>query len=111
LRPNSLGALRAFSRSCGLRLCGSVSRIRSCPARANAAAPRQPVAAPVTDTVEARERTARLLVLRFDLADHRLGPFVEGGNDLIGVLFRAVKSHAADHEIDDFMTGPRSHPG
>jgi hypothetical protein len=28
-----------------------------------------------------------------------------------GVLFRVVKSQAADREIDDFMTVPRSRPG
>ena len=36
---------------------------------------------------------------------------VEGGEDLVGVLFRVVKSQAADCEIDDFMTVPRSCPG
>jgi hypothetical protein len=35
-------------------------------------------------------------------------PVVEGGDDLDGVLFRVVKSHAADREIDDFMSAPRS---
>jgi hypothetical protein len=44
-------------------------------------------------------------------ADHSLGLFVEDGDDLVGVLFRAVKSQAADREIDDFMTVPRSRPG
>jgi hypothetical protein len=39
------------------------------------------------------------------------GPDVEGGDDLVGVLFRVVKSQAADREIDDFMTVPRSRPG
>jgi hypothetical protein len=34
-----------------------------------------------------------------------------GGEDLIGVLFRVVKSQAADRETDDFMTVPRSRPG
>lgn len=29
----------------------------------------------------------------------------------VGVLFRVVKSQAADREIDDFMTVPRSRPG
>jgi hypothetical protein len=52
-----------------------------------------------------------LLVLGFDLADHNLGPVVDGGDDLVGVLFRVVKSQAADREIDDFMTVPRSRPG
>jgi hypothetical protein len=45
------------------------------------------------------------------LADHSLGLVVEGGEDLVGVLFRVVKSQAADREIDDFMTVPRSRPG
>jgi hypothetical protein len=31
--------------------------------------------------------------------------------DRVGVLFRVVKSQAADREIDDFMTVPRSRPG
>jgi hypothetical protein len=35
---------------------------------------------------------------------------VEGGDDLDGVLFRVVNSQAADREIDDFMTLPRSRP-
>ena len=43
--------------------------------------------------------------------DHSLGFVFEGGSDLVGVLFRAVKSQAADREIDDFMTVPRSRPG
>ena len=30
--------------------------------------------------------------------------------DLVGVLFRVVQSQAADREIDDFMTVPRSRP-
>jgi hypothetical protein len=46
-----------------------------------------------------------------ELADHSLGLVVEGGDNLIGVLFHVVKSHAADREIDDFMTVPRSRPG
>jgi hypothetical protein len=53
----------------------------------------------------------RALVLGFELADHSLDLVVEGGEDLVGVLFRVVKSQAADREIDDFMTGPRSSPG
>ena len=57
------------------------------------------------------QRTARLLVLGFELADHSLGLVVEGDDDLVGVLFRVVKSQAADREIDDFMTVPRSRPG
>ena len=52
-----------------------------------------------------------LLVLGFELADHSLGLVVEGGEDLVGVLFRVVKSQAADREIDDFITVPRSRPG
>lgn len=51
------------------------------------------------------------IVLGFELADHSLGLIVEGGDDLVGVLFRVVKSQAADGEIDDFMTVPRSRPG
>jgi hypothetical protein len=31
-------------------------------------------------------------VLGFELADHSIGLVVEGGEDLVGVLFRAVKS-------------------
>ncbi len=46
------------------------------------------------------QRTARLLVLGFELADYSLGLVVEGSEDLVGVLFRAVKSQAADREID-----------
>ena len=58
------------------------------------------------------QRTARLLVPGFELAeDHNLGLVVEGGDDFVGVLFRVVKSQAADREIDDFMTVPRSRPG
>jgi hypothetical protein len=34
----------------------------------------------------------------------------EGGDDFVGVLFRVGKSQAADCEIDDFMTVPRSRP-
>jgi hypothetical protein len=30
------------------------------------------------------QRTVRLLVLGFELADHRLGRVVEGGEDLLG---------------------------
>jgi hypothetical protein len=44
-------------------------------------------------------------------ADHALGLVVEGGDDLDGVLSVVVKSHAADREIDNFMTVPRSRPG
>jgi hypothetical protein len=40
-----------------------------------------------------------------------LGLVVEGGEDLVGVLVRVVKSQAGDREIDDFMTVPRSRPG
>ena len=57
------------------------------------------------------QRTARLLVLGFELADHSLGLVVEGGEDRVGVLFRVVKSQPADRESDDFMTIPRSRPG
>jgi hypothetical protein len=57
------------------------------------------------------QRTARLLVLGFEFADHRLGLVVEGGDDLVGVLFRVVKSKAADREIDEFMADLRSRPG
>jgi hypothetical protein len=57
------------------------------------------------------DRTARLLVLGFELADHSLGFVVEGGEDLVGVLFGVVKSEAADRELDDFMSVPRSRPG
>jgi hypothetical protein len=46
----------------------------------------------------------------FELADHSLGLVVEGGDGLVGVLFRVVKSQAADPEIDDFMTVPRARP-
>jgi hypothetical protein len=42
---------------------------------------------------------------------HSLGLVVEGGEDLVGVLFRVVKSQAADRETVDFMTVPRSRPG
>jgi hypothetical protein len=65
-----------------------------------------------SDTIPSTaQRTARLLVLGFELADHSLGLVVEGGDDLVGLLFRVVKSQAADREIDDFMTVPRSRPG
>jgi hypothetical protein len=40
-----------------------------------------------------------------------LGLVVKGGEDFVGVLFRVVKSQAADREIDDFMTVPHSRPG
>jgi hypothetical protein len=56
------------------------------------------------------QRTARLLVLGFELADHSLGLVLEGGDDLVEVLFRVGKSQAADREIDDFRTAPRSPP-
>lgn len=55
--------------------------------------------------------TARPLVLGFELAEHSLGLVVEGGEDLVGVLFRVVESQAADREIGDFMAVPRSRPG
>ena len=57
------------------------------------------------------QRTACLLVLGFELADHSLGLVVEGGDNLVGVLFRVVRNLAADREIDAFMTVPRSRPG
>ncbi len=41
------------------------------------------------------------------LADHSLGLVLEGGGDLVGVLFRVVKSQAADREIAAFMTCSR----
>jgi hypothetical protein len=41
------------------------------------------------------------------LADHSLGLVLEGGGNLVGVLFRVVKSQAADREIDAFMTCSR----
>jgi hypothetical protein len=50
-------------------------------------------------------------VLGFGLADHSLALIVEGCDDLVGVLFRVVKSQAADRVIDEFMTVPRSRPG
>ena len=50
-------------------------------------------------------------MLGLELADHSLGLVVEGGEDLVGVLFRVVQGQAADREIDDFMTVPRSCPG
>ena len=56
------------------------------------------------------QRTARFLVLGFELADRSLGLVVERGDDLVGVL-RVVKSQAAGREIDDFITVPRSRPG
>jgi hypothetical protein len=43
---------------------------------------------------------------------HSLGLVVDDGEDLVGVLFRGVvKSQAADRQIDDFITVPRSRPG
>ncbi len=51
------------------------------------------------------------LVLGFELADYGLGLVVAGGEELVGVLFRAVRRQAADREVDDFMTVPRSRPG
>jgi hypothetical protein len=46
-----------------------------------------------------------------ELADHSLGLVVESGDNLVGVLFCVAKSPAAEREIDDFMTVPRSLPG
>jgi hypothetical protein len=43
-------------------------------------------------TIPSTARTARLLVLGFELADHSLGLVVGGGEDLVGVLFRVVKA-------------------
>jgi hypothetical protein len=43
-------------------------------------------------------------------ARHSLGLVVED-DDLVGVVFRAAKSQAADREIDDFTTLPSSRPG
>jgi hypothetical protein len=56
------------------------------------------------------QRTARLLVPGFELADHSLGLVVDSGDDLVGILFRVVKSQAA-REIDDFMAVPRARSG
>ena len=49
-------------------------------------------------------------MLGFELADHSLGLVVEDDDDLVGVLFRVVKSQAADREIDNVMIVPRSRP-
>jgi len=46
----------------------------------------------------------------FELADQSLDLVVED-DDPVGVLFRVVKSQAADREMDDVMTVPRSRPG
>ncbi len=65
-----------------------------------------------SDTIPSTaQRTARLIVLGFELEDHSLSLVVEGGDGLVGVLFRVVKSQATDREIDDFMSVPRSRPG
>jgi hypothetical protein len=61
--------------------------------------------------IRLRRSERALLVLGFEVADHRLGLVVEGGDDLDGGLFRVVKSQAAEREIDDVMTVPRSRPG
>ena len=42
----------------------------------------------------------------FELADHSLGLVVDGGEDLVGVRFRAVKRRTADRES---MTSWPSH--
>ena len=42
-------------------------------------------------------------------ADESLDLVVDD-DDLVGILFRVVKSQAADREIDDFMIVPRSRP-
>ena len=49
-------------------------------------------------------------MLGSELAHWSLGLVVEDDDDLVGVLFRVVKSQAADREIDDFMIVPRSRP-
>jgi hypothetical protein len=56
-------------------------------------------------------RLRAALSVGFELADHSLGLVVEGGDDLVGVLFRVVKRQAADREIDNLMTVPGSRPG
>jgi hypothetical protein len=43
-----------------------------------------------TDAMPA-QRTARLSVLRFELPDQSVGLVVDGGEDLVGVLFRVVE--------------------
>jgi hypothetical protein len=57
-----------------------------------------------------RRSERRVLVLGFEVADHSLGLDIGDGDDLVGVLFRGVKSQPADREIDDFMTVPDSRP-
>ncbi len=44
----------------------------------------------------------------FELAD--LSLVLSSGDDLVGVLFRVLKSQAADREIGEFIIVPRSHP-
>jgi hypothetical protein len=56
-------------------------------------------------------RTSHTDTLQWSVEEGRIGLVVEGGDDLDEVLFRVVKSQAADREIDDFMTVPRSRPG
>jgi hypothetical protein len=54
--------------------------------------------------------TKRVLVL----GSARRSPLdlvVEGGGDHVRVLFRVLKSRAADRESDNFMTLPRSRQG
>jgi hypothetical protein len=76
--------------------------------------PRREGRHPTTSTpwwrISPRREVKNLAKLSFAL-DHSLGLVVEGGDDLVGVLFRVVKSQAADGEIDDFMTVPRSRQG
>jgi len=48
-------------------------------------------------------------MLGFELADQSLG-LADEDDDLVGFLFRVVKSQAADREIDDVMIVPRSRP-
>jgi hypothetical protein len=46
-----------------------------------------------------RRRDQRKSHAGFGLADPSPGPFVEDDDDLVGVLFRLVKSQAAEREI------------
>jgi len=49
-------------------------------------------------------------MLGFELADQSLDLVVED-DDPVGVLFRVVKSQAADGEIENVTTVPRSRQG
>jgi hypothetical protein len=61
--------------------------------------------------IRSQRRTRNLTLELIGLSvGHTLGLVVEGGDDLVGVLFRVVKSQAADREIE-FMTVPRSPRG